>query len=99
MHEASKELIGKCVVVYLDDIIVFSKNRKERKLHLRQTLDTLRQHQLVAKPSKCDFFKTELLFLGHIISAGGIEPDPAKVEAITKMPPLRTLAKSVPSLA
>ena len=87
MHEAFKELVGKCVVVYLDDIIVFSKNCEEHREHLRQTLDTLRRHQLVAKPSKCEFFKTELLFLGHIISAGRIKPDPAKVEAITKMSP------------
>lgn len=66
---------------------MFSKNQEEHEVHLRQTLDTLQRHQLVAKPSKCEFFGTEFLFLGHIISAAGIKPNSAKVAAITKMPP------------
>ena len=79
--------MGICVVVCLDNIIVFSKTKKDHLHHLRQVLETLQKHQLKAKPSKCEFLKEELLFLGHVVSAQGIKPDPAKVRAVKDMPP------------
>jgi hypothetical protein len=78
--------IGKRALVYLDNIIVYSKSAKDHKKDLEAVFTTLKEHCLIAKPSKCQFFKTSLPFLGHIISAKGIKPDPDKIAAIQKMP-------------
>lgn len=87
MKKAFKDLVGKCVMIYLDTTIVFNMTYKEHKKHLQQTLNTLKKHQLVTKLSKCEFYKSELLFLGHTITAFRMKSNPAKVEVITKMPP------------
>ena len=71
------------VVVYLDDILVFSKNAEE---HEREVLQVLRDNKLYAKLLKCDFNKSELLYLGHIVSREGLKVDPRKIEAITSWP-------------
>nr|GFA92841.1 putative reverse transcriptase [Tanacetum cinerariifolium] len=76
----------KFVIVFIDDILVFSKSKKEHEDHLRTVLQTLRQEKLYAKFSKCEFWLSSVAFLGHIVSAEGIMMDPAKVEAITKWP-------------
>nr|GFB64010.1 putative reverse transcriptase domain-containing protein [Tanacetum cinerariifolium] len=78
----------KFVIVFIDDILVFSKSKEEHEDHLRTVLQTLRQEKLYAKFSKCEFWLSNVAFLGHIVSAEGITMDPAKVEAITKWPRL-----------
>jgi hypothetical protein len=70
------------VVVSIDDILVYSKSYLEHEQHLRKVLMTLREHQLYAKLSNCEFWLKEVIFLGHIISAEGLSVDPRKVEAI-----------------
>lgn len=70
------------MAIYLDNMIVFSKTREIHKPHLHQTLDTLWKHQLVANPLKCELFRTELLFLGNILTSAGIKPNLVKVEFI-----------------
>ncbi|XP_071924797.1 uncharacterized protein [Coffea arabica] len=72
------------VVVFIDDILVYSRSREEHEQHLRIVLQTLREHQLFAKFSKCEFWLEEVGFLGHIISKDGLAVDPAKVEAVAK---------------
>ena len=79
-------LIGKSVVIYLDNIIVFSKSKAQHKVDLRNVLNILRDNQLYAKPSKCQFYEKSLTFLGHIISASGIKPNPEKIKAIVELP-------------
>ncbi|GKA02720.1 putative reverse transcriptase domain-containing protein [Tanacetum coccineum] len=74
------------VIVFIDDILVYSKTREEHEDHLRIVLEILRHKKLYAKFSKCDFWLGQVAFLGHIVSADGITMDPAKVEAITKWP-------------
>ncbi|GJT05309.1 putative reverse transcriptase domain-containing protein [Tanacetum coccineum] len=74
------------VIVFIDDILVFSKSKEEHEEHLRTVLQILRQEKLYAKFSKCEFWLSKVAFLGHIVSAEGITMDPAKVEAITKWP-------------
>ena len=63
--------IDKFVVVFIDDILIYSKNEEEHAEHLRIVLQRLREHQLYAKFSKCDFWLKEVQFLGHIISEKG----------------------------
>ena len=74
-----------CVLVYLDDITVFSRTFQEHLSHLRLVFDCLRTAGLKLKPSKCSFFKTEMEFLGHHVSQSGIAPLPGKVDAIRHM--------------
>ena len=74
--------------MFIDDILVYSKNEEEHKEHLRLVLEKLREHQLYAKFSKCEFWLKEVGFLGHVISGEGIAVDPTKVASITKwLPP------------
>ncbi|WVZ97518.1 hypothetical protein U9M48_043045, partial [Paspalum notatum var. saurae] len=69
-------------LVFIDDILVYSKNEKEHKEHLRIVLSRLREHKLYAKFSKCAFWLKEVAFLGHILSAKGVAVDPSKVEDV-----------------
>ncbi|KAJ9533619.1 hypothetical protein QJQ45_026629, partial [Haematococcus lacustris] len=79
------------VLVYLDDILIYSRSEAEHLEHLRTVLGLLRQHQLYANLSKCAFFLPSMDFLGHIISAAGIHPDPAKIRAMVEWPVPRNL--------
>jgi hypothetical protein len=76
----------KFVMVYLDDILVFSKNEAEHAQHLRAVLDILRSAQLTVALGKCKFYQKEVLFLGHIVSGDGVKVDPAKVQAVKDFP-------------
>ncbi|KAK1414363.1 hypothetical protein QVD17_16561 [Tagetes erecta] len=86
MNRVFHEFLDKFVIVFIDDILVYSKSREEHEEHLRKVLETLRQKKLYAKFSKCDFWLNQVAFLGHIVSTEGIKMDPAKIEAITKWP-------------
>jgi hypothetical protein len=70
------------VVVFIDDILIYSQNEQEHEEHLRKVLQRLRDCQLYAKLSKCEFWISEVLFLGHIINRDGLDVDPKKVVAI-----------------
>src|SRR5207253_4950715 len=71
-----------CVVVFIDDILVYSKNEEEHAKYLQLVLERLREHQLYAKLSKCQFWIKEVSFLGHILSAKGVAVDPSKVQEV-----------------
>nr|GFB82494.1 putative reverse transcriptase domain-containing protein [Tanacetum cinerariifolium] len=86
MNQIFHEFLDKFVIVFIDDILVFSKSKEEHEDHLRTVLQTLRQEKLYAKFSKCKFWLSSMAFLGHIVLAEWITMDPAKVEAITKWP-------------
>ena len=75
------------VVVFIDDILVYSKDSQEHEQHLKIVLQTLREKKLYAKLSKCDFWLNEVSFLGHIVSAEGIRVDPTKIEAVVNWKP------------
>jgi hypothetical protein len=88
MNKVFMEYLDKFVVVFIDDILIFSKTKEEHEEHLRLVLEKLRSHQLYAKFSKCDFWLTKVAFLGHIISAGGVSVDPGKVrDMLNWIPP------------
>jgi hypothetical protein len=71
--------LDKFVIVFLDDILVYSKIEEEHEQHLRMVLQVLREHQLYTKLSKCSFYQRQVHYLGHIISEEGIVVDPKKV--------------------
>ena len=81
------------VMVFIDDILVYSKDAQEHKHHLRIVLKILREKQLFAKLSKCDFWFKEVSFLGYIVSTYGIRVDPAKIEAVVSWKPPRNVTK------
>ena len=83
--------LDKFVVVFIDDILVYSKNKEEHAKHLRIVLTRLREHQLYAKFSKCDFWLKEVQFLGHILSAEGVAVDPSKVKDVLDWKPPTTV--------
>ena len=84
MNKVFMEFLDMFVVVFIDDILVYSKNEEEHKEHLRLILERLREHQLYAKFSKCEFWLKEVGFLGHVISGEGIAVDPTKVQSVTE---------------
>ena len=86
MNRVFSKIIGDYVVVYLDDLNIYSRNFNEHLVHLREVFERLRNAGLKLKKKKCHFFKKELAFLGHIVSADGINPDPDKIQAIKDQP-------------
>jgi len=91
MNDIFRDMLDICVIVYMDDILVYSKTPEEHEQHLRRVLQRLREHQLYAKPSKCTLFTDTIEYLGHLITPEGIKPNPALVEAIVKYPRPETL--------
>jgi hypothetical protein len=82
MNTMFMEYLDKFVVVFIDDILIYSKTEEEHKEHLRLVLEKLRANQLYAKFSKCEFWLTQVAFLGHVISARGVSVDPGKVRDV-----------------
>jgi hypothetical protein len=79
VNKVFMEYLDKFMVVFIDDILVYSRNEEEHEGHLRFVLQKLRDNQLYAKFSKCEFWLKEVSFLGHVITGGGIAVDPGKV--------------------
>ena len=82
MHRVFQPYLDQFVVVFIDEILIYSKTEEEHEDHLRTVLQALREHQLYAKFSKCKFWLTEVKFVGHVVSASVVSVDPEKVEAI-----------------
>ena len=80
-------------MVFIDDILVYSRDEQEPEQHLKIVLQTLREKKLYAKLSKCDFWLKEISFLGHIVSTRGIRVDPVKIEAVVNWKPPRSVTK------
>jgi hypothetical protein len=87
MNYIFMDYLDKFVVVYLDDVLIFSKNEEEHAEHLRHVWEKLREHQLYAKFSKCEFWLSEVTHLGHVISKDGIAINPERVQAILDWTP------------
>jgi hypothetical protein len=82
MNKVFMEYLDKFVAVFIDDILIFSKTEEEHDTHLRLVLEKLRSNQLYAKFSKCEFWLTEVAFLGHVISTGGVSVALGKVKDV-----------------
>ncbi|GKD85290.1 putative reverse transcriptase domain-containing protein, partial [Tanacetum coccineum] len=82
MNRVCKPYLDKFVIVFIDDILIYSKDEKEYKGHLKAILELLKKEQLYVKFSKCEFWIPKVQFLGHVIDSRGIHVDPAKIESI-----------------
>ncbi|KAL0537135.1 hypothetical protein IC582_026105 [Cucumis melo] len=83
MNRVFREFLDTFVIVFIDDILIYSKTEAEHEEHLRIVLQTLRDNKLYAKFSKCEFWLKQVSFLGHVVSKAGVSVDPAKIEAVT----------------
>ena len=101
MNQVFQPYLDKFVIVFIDDILIYSKNKQEHKVHLRVVLQTLRERQLYAKFSKCEFWLDKVNFLGHVISSQGVMVDLQKIEAILnwEVPTNQTEVRSFLGLA
>jgi hypothetical protein len=86
VQEVLWPLLDISVIVYIDNILIYSTSNAEHTHHIRQVLELLRKHKLYGTIAKCEFFKDAVEYLGHIISAKGIATDPKKVEIIKTWP-------------
>ena len=96
MHRVFQPYLDQFVVVFVDDILIYSQSEEEHEDHedhLRIVLHTLRDHQLYAKFSKCEFWLTEVKFLGHVVLASGVLVDPNKVEVVMSWERLKSVFK------
>ncbi|KAI3786425.1 hypothetical protein L1987_40092 [Smallanthus sonchifolius] len=82
MNRVCKPYLDQFVIVFIDNILIYSKNKEEHEEHLRLILELLKREQLYAKFSKCEFWIREVQFLGHVVNEKGIHVDPSKIEAI-----------------
>jgi hypothetical protein len=82
MNKVFMKYLDKFAVVFIDDILIYSRSEEEHEEHLHLVLQKLREHRLYAKPSKCEFWRKQVTFLGHVILKGGISVDPSKVQDV-----------------
>jgi len=93
MNKVFMEYVDKSVVVFIDDILIYSKTEEEHEEHLRLVLQKLREHQLYAKLGKCDFWLKEVYFLGHVISNGEVVISPKNIADVLKWSPPQTFGE------
>ena len=93
MNRVFHPYLDQFVVVFIDDILVYSKDAQEHEHHLRISLQMLRENKLFTKLSKCDFWLKKVSFLGHIVSVDGIRVDPAKIEVVVSWKPPRNVTE------
>ncbi len=91
MNEVFREFLQQFVIVYIDDILIYSRNLAEHRLHIKQVLEKLRHHHLYLKLEKCEFHTTSVTFLGYVIDQHGIQMYQRKVEAIRNWPQPATI--------
>jgi hypothetical protein len=93
MNDVSRPFLDDFVIVYLDDILIFSGTWDEHVRHAKQVLDTLQMEKMYVKLSKCEFDKTALVYLGHIIGGGQFKIDPSKIDVLVNWPELKSVTE------
>lgn len=89
MNDIFQDLLDICVIIYLDDILIFSKNMEDHQQTVKEVLKQLRKHSPFAKPEKCEFHLEEVEYLGLMVSQKEIQMDPAKVRVVMEWPDLK----------
>ena len=82
MNRVCRPMLDKSVIVFIDDILIYSKSEADHVVHIREILELLRKEKIYAKFLKCEFWLRQVQFLGHVISGDGVSVDPTKIEAI-----------------
>ncbi|GKC57582.1 putative reverse transcriptase domain-containing protein, partial [Tanacetum coccineum] len=93
MNWVCKPYLDKFVIVFIDDILIYSKSKEDHEVHVRLVLDLLKKGRLFAKFSKCEFWLQEVYFLGHVVNNNGIHVDPSKIESVKNWKALKTSSK------
>ena len=93
MHRVFQPYLDQFVIVFIDDILIYSRTQEEHERHLTIVLQTLREHKLYAKMRKYEFWMKEVKFLGHVVSEQGVVVDPAKIEAVMKWEPPKNVTE------
>ena len=93
MDDVLRPFLDDFIIVYLDEILIFSKTGEEHVMHVKNVLDILKKNQLFLKMSECEFGKTSLVDLGHIVGGGALRIDPSKVEAIVNWPTPKSITE------
>ncbi|KAL0537071.1 hypothetical protein IC582_026041 [Cucumis melo] len=93
MNRVFREFLDTFMIVFIDDILIYSKTEAKHEEHLRMVLQTLRDNKLYAKFSKCEFWLKQVSFLGHVVYKAGVSVDPAKIEAVTGWPRPSTVSE------
>ena len=91
MNRIFRAYLDRFVVVFVDDILVYSPSEEEHQSHLSIVLELLREHRLYAKLSKCEFWLSEVKFLGHVVSKDGVSVDPSKIESVLNWERLKSV--------
>jgi hypothetical protein len=86
MHKIFRDLLDKGVVIFLDDILIYSKSADEHERLLREVFTRLEDNKMYCKESKCEFWRTEVTFLGHVINKHGVSMEASKISAVTNWP-------------
>jgi hypothetical protein len=86
MHKIFRDLLDRGVVIFLDDILIYSGSAEEHERLLREVFTRLREHKLYAKESKCELWRREVTFLGNVINAEGVSMEASKIAAVTSWP-------------
>jgi hypothetical protein len=94
MNDVLYDFLDNFVVVYLDDIVIYSKRMKNHAIHLLKVLNRLKEHELFVKREKYEFTKSDIMFLGHLIGEGRVKMDPWKIQVIVEW----SVPKTVPEL-
>ena len=91
MNKTFQPYLDQFVIIFIDDILIFSSSREEHEKYIRVALQVLREKKLYAKFCKCKFWMEEIAFLGHIMSREGVKPDPSKIKGIQEWEPPRNV--------